>query len=102
MQYKKLGRTGLKVSPLGIGALLFGADVNETDSIKIMDMAFDKGINLFDTGNGYADGRSEEIVGKAIKNKRHQVVLATKCGQTGTRCQRSWSFSQAYITGCRG
>ena len=78
MQYNKVGRTGLKVSAIGMGALIFGNQVNETDAIKIMDLAFEKGINLFDTANGYTGGRSEEIVGKAIKNKRHAVVLATK------------------------
>ena len=78
MQYKKVGRTGLKVSAIGMGTMIFGNQVNEADAIKIMDMAFEKGINLFDTADGYAGGRSEEIVGKALKNKRHAVVLATK------------------------
>ena len=78
MEYRKVGRTGLKVSALGMGTMTFGQQVNEVDAIKIMDLAFEKGINLFDTADGYAEGRSEEIVGKAIKNKRHEVVLATK------------------------
>ena len=78
MQYKKVGRTGLKVSPIGLGSMFFGTQVNETDATQIIDMAFDKGINLFDTANVYTGGRSEEIVGKAIKNKRHSVILATK------------------------
>jgi len=78
LQYNKVGRTGLKVSAIGMGALIFGNQVNETDAIKIMDLAFEKGINLFDTANGYTGGRSEEIVGKALKNKRHAVAIATK------------------------
>ena len=78
MQYKKMGRTGLKVSALGMGTMFFGEQVFEADAIKIMDTAFDLGINLFDTANGYIEGRSEEIVGKALKNKRNKVVLATK------------------------
>jgi aryl-alcohol dehydrogenase-like predicted oxidoreductase len=78
MQYRKLGRTGLKVSAIGLGCMMFGQQVNEDDAIKIMDVAVDKGINLFDTAEGYNEGRSEECVGKAIKNKRHAVVLATK------------------------
>jgi len=78
MEYRKVGRTGLKVSAIGMGTMIFGQQVNEPDAIKIMDMAFEKGINLFDTADGYTEGRSEEIVGKAIKNKRHAVVLATK------------------------
>lgn len=78
MQYRKLGRTGLKVSAMGMGTGFFGAFTNEADSIQIMNLAYEKGINLFDTANGYAKGRSEEIVGKFIKNKRPEVVLATK------------------------
>ena len=78
MQYKKVGRTGLKVSAIGLGTMMFGQQVNEVDAIKITDMAFDRGINLFDTAEGYNGGRSEEIVGKALKNKRQSVVLATK------------------------
>ena len=68
MQYKKVGRTGLKVSAIGLGTMMFGQQVNEIDGIKITDMAFEKGINLFDTAEGYNEGRSEEIVGKALKN----------------------------------
>ena len=78
MEYRKVGRTGLKVSAIGMGTMTFGQQVNEVDAIKIMDMAFEKGINLFDTAEGYVGGRSEEVVGKALKNKRHAVVLATK------------------------
>ena len=80
MQYKKLGRTGLKVSAIGIGTMFFGTQVNEAEATKILDVAFENGINLFDTANAYTAGRSEEIVGKAVKNKRHSVVLATKVG----------------------
>ena len=78
MQYKKVGRTGLKVSEITLGTMIFGKQVNEADAIKIIDMAFEKGINSFDTADGYTGGRSEEIVGKALKNKRQAVVLATK------------------------
>ena len=78
MQYKKVGRTGLKVSAIGLGTMMFGQQISEVDAIKITDMAFEKGINLFDTAEGYAAGESEEIVGKALRNKRHSVVLATK------------------------
>lgn len=78
MQYKRVGRTGLKVSPIGMGTMTFGNQVDDADAIKIMNVAFEKGINLFDTSNSYAGSRSEEIVGKALKNKRHAVVLATK------------------------
>src|SRR5271157_1278395 len=78
MQYKKMGRTGLKISEITLGTMIFGQQVDETEANKIIDLAFEKGINSFDTADGYAGGRSEEIVGKALKNKRHSVVLATK------------------------
>jgi 1-deoxyxylulose-5-phosphate synthase len=78
MQYKKMGRTGLKISEITLGTMIFGQQVDEAESLKIIDLAFEKGINSFDTADGYAGGRSEEIVGKALKNKRHAVVLASK------------------------
>jgi aryl-alcohol dehydrogenase-like predicted oxidoreductase len=80
MQYKKLGRTGLKVSPFCLGAMNYGDPVSETDSINIMKRAMAAGVNFVDTANMYANGRSEEIVGKALKGERHSVVLATKLG----------------------
>ena len=78
MQYKRVGRTGLKISEITLGTMIFGKQVNEDDAIKIMDLAFDKGITSFDTADAYVAGRAEEIVGKALKNKRHSVVLASK------------------------
>ena len=78
MKYNKVGRTGLKISVLTMGTMIFGQQVDEAEAVKIMDLAFEKGINSFDTANAYTAGRSEEIVGKALKNKRHSVVLATK------------------------
>ena len=78
MQYKKVGRTGLKISEITLGTMIFGKQVNEADAINILDLAFEKGITSFDTADGYTGGRSEEIVGKALKNKRQAVVLATK------------------------
>jgi len=78
MQYKKMGRTGLKISEITLGTMIFGQQVDEVEANKIIDLALEKGINSFDTADGYAGGHSEEIVGKALKNKRHSVVLASK------------------------
>ena len=78
MQYRKLGRTGLKVSAMAMGTGFFGSLTAEVDATKIMNIAFENGMNLFDTSNSYAGGRSEQIVGKFIKNKRQTIVLATK------------------------
>jgi aryl-alcohol dehydrogenase (NADP+) len=75
-----MGRTGLKVSAVSIGTMFFGTQVNEAEAIKILDTAFDKGVNLFDTADAYAGGKSEEIVGKAIQNKRQSVVSPPKSG----------------------
>ncbi|MBI5303100.1 MAG: aldo/keto reductase [Chloroflexi bacterium] len=80
MEYRLLGRTGVCVSPLCLGAMNFGAPTNADDSIQIINRALDAGINFIDTANVYNAGESERIVGRALaKNgKRDQVVLATK------------------------
>ena len=80
MKYRKLGRTGLQVSEICLGTMLYGEQVGSTEAIKIIDKAFDSGINFFDTADVYVQGKSEEILGKAIRGKRHSVVLATKVG----------------------
>src|SRR3954465_8439178 len=80
MQYRTLGRTGIKVSPYALGAMMFGAIGNpdHDDSTRIIHRALDAGINFVDTADAYAHGESEEIVGKALKGRRDDVVLATK------------------------
>jgi aryl-alcohol dehydrogenase-like predicted oxidoreductase len=81
MQMRTLGRTGVKVSPLCLGAMMFGAWGNQDhdESIAIIHRALDAGINFIDTADVYARGESEEIVGKALAGgKRDNVVLATK------------------------
>lgn len=80
MEYRSLGRTGVKVSPLCLGAMNFGGPTGEEESFQIINCALDGGINFIDTANVYNQGESEVIVGKALKEngKRDQVVLATK------------------------
>ncbi|WP_285105058.1 aldo/keto reductase [Promicromonospora sp. MEB111] len=80
MQYRSLGRTGIKVSPYALGAMMFGAIGNpdHDESVKIIHKALDAGINFIDTADAYSRGESEEIVGKALKGRRDDVVLATK------------------------
>ncbi|QBI55891.1 aldo/keto reductase [Streptomonospora litoralis] len=82
MQYRTLGRTGIKVSPYALGAMMFGAIGNpdHDDSTRIIHKALDAGINFIDTADAYSQGESEEIVGKAVKGRRDSVVLATKAG----------------------
>jgi len=80
MQYRTLGRTGIKVSPYALGAMMFGAvgNADHDESVRIIHKALDAGINLIDTADAYSRGESEEIVGKALKGRRDDVVLATK------------------------
>ena len=81
MQYRTLGRTGVKVSPLCLGAMMFGGwgNPDDDDGIRIIHRALDAGINFIDTADVYSRGGSEEIVGKALAGgRRENVVLATK------------------------
>jgi len=81
IEYRKLGATGVSVSPLCLGAMMFGAwgNTDHDDSIRIIHRALDAGINFIDTADVYSRGESEEIVGKALAGgRRDQVVLATK------------------------
>ncbi|HET9971112.1 MAG TPA: aldo/keto reductase [Streptosporangiaceae bacterium] len=80
MRYRTLGRTGIKVSAYALGAMMFGAAGNpdHDDSIRIIRKALDAGINLIDTAPVYSSGESEQIVGKALKGRRDDIVLATK------------------------
>ncbi|MGW3979996.1 aldo/keto reductase [Streptomyces mirabilis] len=80
MKYRTLDRTGIKVSPYCLGAMMFGAIGNpdHDDSVRIIHKALDAGINFVDTADAYSRGESEEIVGKALKGRRDDVVLATK------------------------
>jgi aryl-alcohol dehydrogenase-like predicted oxidoreductase len=80
MDYRPLGRTGVQVSKLCLGTMMFGAwgNPDHDDSIRIIHRALDAGINLVDTADVYSAGESEEIVGKALKGRRDDVVLATK------------------------
>ena len=80
MEYRSLGRTGVKVSSLCLGCMMFGGKTTPADSAAIIDRALDAGINFLDTANVYSIGRSEEATGEALKRsgKRNEVVLATK------------------------
>ena len=81
MEYRGLGRTGMHVSPLCLGAMMFGAwgEPDHDVSIKIIHRALDAGINFIDTADVYSQGESEEIVGKALADgRRDDVILATK------------------------
>ena len=78
MDYRRLGRTGLKVSEICLGTMTFGHGTDEQEAKRIVDLAFDAGVNFFDTANAYADSASETMLGKALKNRRRNAVVATK------------------------
>jgi aryl-alcohol dehydrogenase-like predicted oxidoreductase len=86
MDHRPLGRTGVQVSKLCLGTMMLGAwgNADHDDSIRIIHAALDAGVNFVDTANVYSAGESEEILGKALKGRRDDVVLATKvCGPMG-------------------
>jgi aryl-alcohol dehydrogenase-like predicted oxidoreductase len=86
MKIKRMGRTGLKVSEICLGTMTFGKQVDEKTSFAVMDTAVEHGVNFFDTADAYplgggrdTLGRTEEIIGKWLKGRREEIVLATKC-----------------------
>jgi aryl-alcohol dehydrogenase-like predicted oxidoreductase len=78
MQYRQLGRSGLKVSPLCLGTMMFGGPTDEPTAARIVAAAGEAGVNFIDTADVYTEGRSEEIVGRAIAADRSRWILATK------------------------
>jgi len=78
MEYRLLGRTGVRVSPLCLGAMNFGGATPEDEATRIVHAALDAGVNFVDTADVYNAGRSEEVVGRALAGRRPHVVLATK------------------------
>ena len=78
MEYRNLGSSGLKVSEICLGTMTFGRRTDEEESIKLVNLALQNGINFFDTADGYGDGASEKILGEALKHNRRQAVVATK------------------------
>ena len=78
MTYNLLKGTSLKVSAVSLGTMMFGAQTSEADALTIMDYAYTNGVNFWDTANSYNQGKSEVIVGKALKGRREDIILATK------------------------
>ncbi len=81
MNYRRLGRSGLKVSEICVGAWInFGDRIEDKEAFRVLDAAVDEGINFFDTADVYAGGKAEELMGRWMQGKdRRQIVLATKC-----------------------
>ena len=101
MQYRTLGRTGLRVSAIGLGTMVhaghFGP-TSDSDSLASIDAALDLGVNFIDTSDAYGAGYSETLLGKALKGRRDKVILATKGGNIMVGPNRGKrDFSSAYI-----
>ena len=100
MEYRSLGRTGVQVSGFCLGCMLFGGRTDEAEVLAIIDRAIDAGLNFFDTANIYNRGRSEEILGKALKRngKRARMILATKVhGRMDDTDPNAWGNHRRHI-----
>lgn len=97
MDYRYLGRSALKVSPLCLGAMMFGGETDEATSRRMLDKAFEQGVNFLDTADVYHAGRSEEIVGRAIAERRDSWVVATKFGYPTTQGPNEQGQSRKWI-----
>lgn len=78
MEYRRLGKSGIKVSDICLGTMTFGHGADEAETNRMIHLAWDAGVNFFDTANSYADGESEILLGKALRGKRRDAVIATK------------------------
>ena len=101
MEYRLLGGSGLKVSVLSFGAATFGGGVeffeawgatnNVAEASRLIDICLEAGVNLFDTADGYSDGRSEEVLGKALGAKRDKALISTKSAFRSAKGPTIWA-----------
>ena len=101
MQYRTLGRTGLRISVIGLGTMVhaghFGP-MKDSDSLSAIDAAIELGVNFIDTSDAYGAGYSETLLGNALKGRREKVILATKGGNVMVGPERGKrNFDPAYI-----
>ena len=97
MEYRRLGASGLEVSPICLGTMMFGDRTDAVTAQRIVDSACDAGINFIDTADAYAGGASEQIVGAAIKANRRRWILATKVGNVLTAKPHDGGLSRRWI-----
>jgi aryl-alcohol dehydrogenase-like predicted oxidoreductase len=98
VELRRLGKSGLKVSALGLGGNTFGGTVDGDEAVTVIRAALDHGITFIDTADVYAYGRSEELVGQAIRGRRQDVVLATKVGLAMDETPAHRGLSRRWIT----
>jgi aryl-alcohol dehydrogenase (NADP+) len=97
MEFRQLGRSGLEVSVVCLGTMMFGDRTSEDESRRIVDAALDAGVNFVDTADVYANGASERIVGAAIRSRRRHWVLATKAGNVMTARPHDGGLSRRWL-----
>ncbi len=97
MEYRNLGKSGLKVSPLCLGTMMFGGATDEPTAARIIGRAQEQGVNFIDTADGYAEGRSEEITGRAIGKNRSWWVLATKIANPTGKGPNARGLSRRHV-----
>lgn len=109
MRYRQLGRTGMRVSEIGVGTWGIGGvmmlgglpqsygEASDADGIGMLHWALDQGINFIDTAPAYGFGHSEELVGQALKGRRDAVILETKVGEHHVNGAQAWDFSPAFV-----
>jgi aryl-alcohol dehydrogenase-like predicted oxidoreductase len=97
MEFRNLGKSGLKVSEVGLGGNNFGWWIEEQASNQVIESAIDAGINFIDTADAYDRGHSEEFIGKALKGKRQRVLIATKFGMPTGESPNDRGGSRSYI-----
>src|SRR5262245_40196025 len=98
MQVRNLGRSGLKVSAIGLGANTFGGTADRDTTVEIVHKALDLGVTFIDTADVYSRGRSEEFLGEALVGRRQEAVLATKCGMPMSDSSFERGLSRRWIT----
>ena len=98
MELRNLGNSGLLVSEIGLGGNTFGATVDGDEAVRVIQAALDQGITFVDTADVYSKGRSEELVGQALKGRRDRVVLTTKAGMAFSDSPYEQGTSRRWLT----
>ncbi len=97
MRYRALGASGIKVSELCLGTMLFGGATPEAEARRIVDHAVANGVNFIDTANAYVEGKSEEVLAGAISGRRDKIVLATKVGNAVGQGQNDKGLNRIHV-----
>ncbi|HEX4216325.1 MAG TPA: aldo/keto reductase [Candidatus Dormibacteraeota bacterium] len=98
MEFRRLGRSGLDVSVIGLGTNNFGGKLDEAGARRVFDASFEGGVNFVDTADGYGGGESETLIGRIVGNRRHDVVLATKFASPRGEARHRRGTSRRWIT----